>query len=171
MVGEVGYELRMALQRPRPLTYREARDRAVAARGGRDDARVGRHVDDLVLVARDERDPLERRIHAGQRVDDVVLLHADAPTTGRARDLAAECLREELVPEADADVPVLLGDDLAVQLFGVGDPVDVVVGREPARRADPAVALRERVGEAAFVEVVRTSSMPNGANSAPNSSG
>ena len=76
---------------------------------------------------------VERWIHARQRLDDVVLLHADAPPVGRAVDLAAERLREQLMPEADADVLLLLGHDRAVQLLGVREPGHVVVGREPAR--------------------------------------
>src|SRR5262249_32613363 len=81
------------------------------------------------------------------RLDDLVLLDADAPSVGRALDASAECLCEQLVAEADADERTFALDRLEQQLFDAGDPRLVVVHRVSTRRAEPAVALVERARE------------------------
>ena len=77
--------------------------------------------------------------------------YCSTPTPQPAGDRSTRppSAREQLVTEADADERSLASDRVAQQFFHVGDPRFVVVNRQPARRAQPAVAFVERRRQAA----------------------
>ena len=100
-----------------------------------DDLGLGRKLRHLVLVP-----GVERQLLALDAVD----LAADGPAAGMLGDLAAERLRDDLVPEADADQRHARGMDLADERLERRNPGVVLVGAVFRAGDQPAIAF-ERI--------------------------
>ena len=90
----------------------------------------GGNVDDLVLVARDEREPFARRVAStasGSTI--VVLVHADAPAAGARATRPPSAWARSWWPKQIPTYGCSSRTMLAEQVLDVGDPRHVVVHR------------------------------------------
>ena len=108
----------------------------------------------LVLVTRDQRDLRAGWNHPRPCLHDLVPLHSDLPSVGRAPHRNAERLGGELMAETDADVRPFAREQLPHKILGGRDPMMLVIDRTPAGGQQPAVALVDRRREPVLVEVV-----------------
>src|SRR3546814_17229264 len=91
----------MALERDRRLILvGDQAEAAEVAAGEQTDA--GRRLDDLVLVGNGDGEG-SGIVHPGGPLVHVIAMETDPPALVGLRDVSAERLRHDLVPEADAD--------------------------------------------------------------------
>ncbi|MNN38751.1 hypothetical protein D3C81_1527600 [compost metagenome] len=128
--GVGGLELRVALEADGVLA--PGQTGVGGERAGRDDPRVGRDGDHLILMRHRNGDGWRARVHPRLVADHVIAVQADAPALVRLLDLAAEGMGDDLMPEADAQQP-RLAPRRPQPLHQRRNPRQVVI--DPRRRA------------------------------------
>ena len=141
-------EFRMCLDREGPVAVGEGGIGAEFRAGQH--FRSRREIDNLILVDGLQADPPGRARHPGRSGEDIVIVHADAPTPVRFDHPPAKRPGKKLVAEADSDgwhICVMGG---AQELAGWFDPGQIVIDTMPGAAHHPGIAEIRGIRNFAF---------------------